>query len=821
MKAKVILTSTAVLGMLTACSQDELDVLEANAPAEVAARPVAGKAVIKVGEQTRFNNELGAFEEGDQIGLYLMDNFVGEYWDANETPFMNKTVWQSMLAPTDQIHTNYLYEKKGAEFVNPGTKALVEGNYFLFYDPECSNNPKAYRNQRELWKAISSTLELNDYTATAFNPETKDGKWAGLYGSLGNQFYLDYAQIYRDYEAVNADGELVIDAELKAIMGKYKIDVINQSAHKYRIKEIRIKPGAGYDVPNIAWVKPKTNNLYTVIDPAYNGGSLYPNGKKTFTQAMARALVTYGQAGVSGPIPYGYEGETETAPYYTVKFPESAIIDVHSGPITLQSGLEAIFVAPELGVGAQFVVYADQYDPFVVNPDGTKGVWVPGYFEKFLDHGEWYLEDCIKSGETNTGRLAFDDYAFTKFSAIAKVQSTQDLFDKVKATLAKGWVAEIQAELDGDGVEINNALNDMINEYETTYGKQVVVKILKKGHDITIADENLLTSNNFDLSVYNKGGVPAIVLKADQKLAATMVGKNIKVPAGQTINLDLNGQKLGYVTNAGTINVTGEGVLNGENNGTIKIAEGATVESHDLINNNKMYVDGKLREYTENPSSIVNNGYVCVGDNAEVTITKGSGWLDVTNVTVKGDGLQNHIEVVTPDMQSIVYKTSEGDLTKLSKTLKTILAAHILTDCYNPIEVTTTAPTLTGSMDAAIAAKLLLVCENAVTIVPVAPSTVLDLSNIKDLEFNGGLTVKAGHTLKTKNATVAGDVIVQANATIEDAGSFNVDGATINLYENALLKASLFSGAGTIYGYDAQIDDVTTLPTGIVVKGHI
>ena len=840
MKAKVILTSTAVLGMLTACSQDELAIIEANAPAEVAARPMAGKAVIKFGDETRFVKETGQFTKGDKIGLYLMDMFVGnitgaEELNANKTEWWKKSVWQAMYLPTNQIHTNYLYEmnKTQTAFENKGNNALTEGNYFLFYDPECTNNDKAYRNRRELWKALSSTIDLSeegsDYTNNpTYNPETQDGKWAGLYANLGNQFYLDYTQIYRDADAVNADGELVINAKLKAVLDQYQINLINESAHKYHIKEIRIYPEAGIPVPNIAYVKPSPisgNDLYSVIDPAYKGDA-YPVGeefteieqKNAFTQAMARALVTYGQAGQPGsPIPYGYEGETETAPYYTVKFPESAIIDVHSGPITLQDGIEAIFSAPNLGK-AKFVVYADQYDPFVKNEDGTKGVWVPGYFTEGADHASWYLEDCID--EANIGRLSFDDYAFTKYNTIAKVQTTQDLKDKVKATLSKGWVAEIQAELDGDGIAIDNELETLINDYETLYGKQVVLTIKPKGHDIAIVDNDLLTSNNFNLGNYT--GAAAIVLKADQKLAATMVGKTIKVPADQTINLDLNGQRLGKVQNAGIINVTGEGVLNAVNNGEVNVAAGANMQSHSFVNNGTLNVEGIVREYTENPSTITNDGTVNVGDNAQVTITDGAGTLNVSKVTVKG-GTQNHIEVVDPANTTVVYETTLGNLQEIEKNLKAILPAHFFTDPDMAIKVTSSASKVEKAMTATIAAMIDIEFTEAVTVDPVDPTT-LDLSVMKSVKFNG-LTVKKDKTLKTNNVIVSNNVIVEAGATLEDAATINVADATIILYENAKLKAAGVDGTGTIFGYDTQIVDASDAKlspaSGVVVKGHL
>lgn len=833
MKAKVILTSVAAAGLFAACSQDDLAVVEANAPAEVAAgRVVAGKAIINVNEDgTRFNREEGKFEtalqsatgKADKIGLYLMDSFVGENTgyeptgtDANHLDKENwwkfQSNWQNgMYKPVNNIHTNYLYTYTSNGFVNENA-ALVEGNYFLFFDPECNTNDKAYRNRRELWKPIKSTIVLNNYTDTKYNVN----KFGGLWGNLDNQFYLDYQQVYRNDDATDEDGNLLIQAKLKPVLAQVKLDVINQSAHKYNVKEIRLYPKPGVSVPNIAYVRPKSNKIYNIIAPTIKD-DLYPGGKNTFTAEMARQLVDFEKIADTGNIPYGYEGETETAPYYSIQFADSAILDVHAGAIDMKSGLEALFAAPlwKQFKKSHFVIYADQYDPFVTNDKGTLGAWVPGYFEVGSSNDSWYVEDCLN--EVNTGRLYFDDHAFTKYSSVNGIETSGDMYDRIQAVLAKNYVSDIQVKVEADGVKITKKINELIEKYEGIYGKDIKVTVIPNGHDVTIADENLI-NDNFDYSNFSSDN---LIIAADQKLEVDAASIEFAVLEGTTVNIDLNGHEFNQVVNEGTINVLGTGLFDCKNYGTVTIDKDADVSTYDLVNNNDAVINvyGKLHDVIgAGVWSFRNDGTVNVGDKAEVTINKGEGILNVSDVTVKG-GTQNHIEVVDPTDMTVVYETSEAKLEEIEKALKAILPAHFFTDPVKAITVTTTATAIEKPMTAAFAAMIDLEFANAITV-----SDNLDISDLKSVKFNG-LTVKTGKTLKTTKANIKSNVIVEASATISDKDAINLDDATVNLYENAKLQATAVNGKGTIYGYDTQIVDASdaklTPGTDITVIGHI
>ena len=803
MKAKVILTSTAVLGMLTACQQDDLAFVETSAPAEVAARPVAGKAVINANsDETRFNTETGAFTEGDKIGLFLMDAFqnAGEALDANTTTWKQMPTWWTMYDFVDYINSNYLYTKKGNEFVNPGAQ-LVEGNYFLLFDPESSKNEKAYMNRQNLWKALSTKVTLNDYTAnTTYNKY----EWGGLFGVLSNQFYLDYKQIYRDADAVNADGELVIDAELKPILAKVKADVINESAFKYRIKEIRITPKTGVKVPNIAYIQPKTKNLKAVLPTT----GTYANTRKSFTQEMARGIVAYDViSGLStDKIPYGYNGEKNQAPYFAVEFPgEGHIVAAHTGDISMKQGLEAIFTMPkwESFKESTVEIYAEKYDPFLPNEEGGLGVWVPGYFNKDNVNGVWTM-NSMSFDEVNTGRLYFDDHAFQPYSAYtAAIKNSQELYDIVKAKLADNWLAKIEFKVaDGANVEITKELNDMIETYEATYGKDIVVSLEpnapNKNTTVTVKDANLM-NDNYEL-LFPAANNDAIVLAADQKLDKNY-DQNIQVNGA--ISLDLNGKTISALTNNGTVTITSNGTIGGTNKGTMNINEGVTVKTYGEFKNEKtMNIDGTI--YSETGNKFINNGTVVAGDKAEITISSGSGTLDLRKVTVKAPGTQNHIEVVSASNTTILWKSAEGDLKKqVENNVGVVVAQHNLKDAKE-VKVYLETSSLTNSATTASPLPAWWTAGNVVTFIVTEKAAVatVDYSTANKVEFQEDLTVSGAFKVKTIGVNYAE---VLANASIEVTAAGSTIGNGIKLYENALLAGAFSATGGKVQGYTSQV----------------
>lgn len=804
MKAKVILTSTALLGMLSACSQDELAIVETNAPAEVGARRVAGNVVLNVSMDgaTRFDKKTGAFTPGDKIGVYLMDKYNGENEDANSTQFNDPSVWWSMFSLIDNIHTNYLYKNVGGQFVNPGTKGLVEGNYFFFYDPESSTNDKAYRNQRDLWKAMKKSINLEDFTdpSEGYN----NAGWGGMYGTLDNQFYLDYQMIYRDQPAVVGDeGVLDIDVTMKQVLPRVKTVITNNTTNMYKFKEIRITPAEDEFVPNIAYVRPESTELQARL-----GDDKMYQGKTAFTQEMARQTIVWDDVN-NGYVPYGYEGDYSVAPYYSVIFPENAILNAHSGNIDNSSSAMVAFPVPMWGpnwANSTIRVYADKYDPSLQNEDKSYGVWVPGYFEQEgSDNGVWTMDQCFVEG--NTGRLNFDNFKFIPFSAIPEVETTQELYDRVKAILSDNWQGTIEATLAGDGIEINEKLNTLINTFENKYNKQIKLQINPNGHNITLASENML-NDNYDLK-YPKNNPETIIIAADQKLEDDWTGKNFTVEGD--VEIDLNGHKMGFVSVAGKVTLPTSGIINGTVDGEMIVEQGTEenptvveVGNSGLLNTGKITVEGILQEKSEgNKKSFTNNGEVVVKKTGEVTITDGEGILDVSDVIEAGDGAQKHIEIVKENSITVIDNVTYSDYKQIQARLEQILAAHNLTgdEKVAAINVTSSAGTLsnTASEVKTWADIVSLTMEKALT------SAEGDFTQLKKLTLSNGAVVAVGKTLAANDLEIDGKLDVRATATVKAVTSVELN-ADVKLYENANLVGEVEpTGDGKVYGYDSQI----------------
>lgn len=249
MKKKYLFYSLALASAFAACTQDEMfdaPVLESS---DSDGRPVAG-VVTFVGDEvgSRYNSEQAKFENGDQMGLYLMDEFrgyhegsIGELADANTTYWQWQSSWWTMYKMVDYINSNYgyVYNAENGEWINRASQ-LVEGNYIAMFP----QNLRA-TNRRDLWHPINANVDLVDHTETP-----------RYYVNRENQFFVGYEQVMRDDKPGEETGELRMNVSMKPILTYAKMFFENQAANDFKIKKVVFKAKDGAALPNVAYVKP-------------------------------------------------------------------------------------------------------------------------------------------------------------------------------------------------------------------------------------------------------------------------------------------------------------------------------------------------------------------------------------------------------------------------------------------------------------------------------------------------------------------------------------------------------------------------------------
>lgn len=120
MKAKHLFFAMALPGLFAACTQEEWTSNEANNSLELAKRHNAGVVEFTIDgdeAETRFNHELGRFDNGEEIDLYLMDELTGncDNGDANHMHGYNTSVqcwkyfnvWDELYTLKDYAQTRY------------------------------------------------------------------------------------------------------------------------------------------------------------------------------------------------------------------------------------------------------------------------------------------------------------------------------------------------------------------------------------------------------------------------------------------------------------------------------------------------------------------------------------------------------------------------------------------------------------------------------------------------------------------------------------------------------------------------------------------
>lgn len=406
MKINYLLYSVAFASAFAACSDELTEVANAPVNEAVAGRPSAGNVALSInnGTQTRLNATGTGFTVGDQVKLFLMDEFnlrangeedavASEEWNANLTPFWSQDRWFKMYNMVDYVQTNYIYDydEDSGNFYNNAAQ-LVEGNYIAYYQENQDYRWHEITNRQDLWAYINPNVELK------MTQKSIDNGSKNVYANMENDIYLDYQQFYRLEEA-GPEGKLVKKMKMKPVLNRVKFTIGNLNNAPYRIKRIVIKKANQEAVPTLAYIRPyspgynewnndvmndnlemsfadKQSALNDLEEPAksvaqaefdnkftkhevYDGFAgntvtfyTYNGGKEAFTQADARAI-TYFETPANGRIPFGLKKGLEAPAFeYTLEFPDGGHILNAQAPYTKTERVDVFAAVP---------VFADQF----------------------------------------------------------------------------------------------------------------------------------------------------------------------------------------------------------------------------------------------------------------------------------------------------------------------------------------------------------------------------------------------------------------------------------------------------------------------------
>lgn len=598
--------TAALSGLFAACTQEDY----LNAPSSTTNDPLAGRPVVGVvdfvtGEpETRYNPETATPDAGDNLGLYLMDEFrggnddntVGELNNANETLWKYQSNWWQMYEPTNNIQSNYGYElQENGKWINRASQ-LVEGNYMIMFP----KNEKA-TNRRDLWYYINPNVTMEKHS---------DASKGNYYVNRENQFMLSYKQIYRDQKK---DGEnLTIDVKLWPILSYAKFVFENVATNPFIAEKIVFKAHEGQPLPTVAYVKPDVREedwwpvedlkpTYTYQAPGFiakslrqlvadkvfedqkdqivydecgekiRGAGLYDDA--WFTQKVARSMVHYETT--QERIPYGMEPDSTAVAYeYVFNFPEGGVRlegnetsggDYQKRIATASIALPAFEGWRELEV----VVYGKMFDPKV-------GAWRNGVMRKLgKDNADFKLDQLMlwESGkEIPTATLTFDDQYFYQEEEV-RVSTTEDLLKLISARLSSATTTEdIQFNVTayGNGLEITDDVVSLIKNYTDKQNVEVGVTFSAEQETPII----LKAANSINMFNYN--GVN-VVLEADQTSdEAVREIKDLNIFNTLTLKADLNV--------AGKITVEETGVLDVQGGEWDKPA--INLEATEIVNEN-------------------------------------------------------------------------------------------------------------------------------------------------------------------------------------------------------------------------------------------
>ena len=602
MRTKYLLAAAAMASLFAACSQDEVfNSSEIKSDLEAARPKVMGEVVFNdATPTTRYNNESATVEDKDVFGAYLMDEFcgyadgkIGEQPNANNTLWRYQDNWWQMYTMVDYIQTNYgyVYNAEKRVWENPAAQ-LNEGNYILMF-------PKndAATNRRDLWQYINPVVTLAKHS--------DEGK-GNYYVNRDNQFFLDYAQIYRD-DNPSVDGVFQLDVKLKAVLTYLKIVGWNQTSTKFRAKKIVFKAPQGKPLPTIAYVKParqtdkKSGYAYWVtddqeaiakeaVDECGNilGEGLY--NPATFTQQWARELVQY-DAPIN-QIPYGLKKEDQTIAYeYSFIFPGENGLELGANT---QEGEDCTFTA-SIALPAfrdfegysfdemEVVIYGEMYDKGTTSWRSGLLMYRPGnQNQKFTLHN---LKIWESGQDIPTVQVYFDDHSFVQGEEI-RVESTEDLVTLLKARLTEATTTmdvDFEVYPYGKGLTITDEVVSIIKDYEKKTGNEVNVTFKS---DLTQEQTPVILEAADCINMFNYSGVN-VIANANQTSSAQLLHiATLTNNATMTLNAGYEGTSI-VNTGALAIGTTEEGLLPVQVNVT-------TLHNENLLVLNNTTIKGKV-----------------------------------------------------------------------------------------------------------------------------------------------------------------------------------------------------------------------------------
>ena len=682
MKAKYLFYSLALASAFTACTQDEMFDAPALNSNDVTGRPVAGVVTFVNDEvDSRYNSEAAKFESGDQMGLYLMDEFtgIGEELNANNTHWTWQSCWWNMYNMVDYINTNYgyVYNAETGEWVNRASQ-LIEGNYIAMFP----QNTRA-TNRQDLWHPIKSNVDLVDHSSTP-----------RYYVNRENQFFLGYEQIMRDQKAGAETGELTANISMKPILTYAKMYFENQSANDFKIKKVVFKAPGGAALPNIAYVTPSEitrtvsgykilnkhnvnvtapvwgfNNYNAIIDGLEDEcGTLVAWSKydrTTYNHAAARSMVSY--ATTTQKVPYGMtEAEAVPTYEYVFNFPADAdILKANQAPAAERvCGISIALPAFKGWQNMEVVVYGEMWDQ---TANDMKGAWRPGIIRKMMnkDNGEFTLNqlklwtlDSKMDIPSVTAR--FDDNQFYQQEEL-RVSTTKDLYDLINARLSSASNTEnvyFEVQHYGNGLEITKEVVDLIKNYEKAHNVDVVVTFANRDYvetPVVFVTENAI--DEFDYLGVN------VVVEAPQTITTVPVEGIWELRNFSTINVE--GAKNLY-----TAELQAEQIINeiGATFNTNYAAIEGNIHNESTLALKDSYVDGSI----SNAAIMSNTGTTTVtgdivNDNACVNCGDDKAVLTVGGALTV-DNLTNADEVIVNGKLVIVTEFANAGTTTVAAT---------------------------------------------------------------------------------------------------------------------------------------------------------
>lgn len=652
MKAKHLFFAMALPGLFAACTQEEWTSNEANNSLELAKRHNAGVVEFTIDgdeAETRFNHELGRFDNGEEIDLYLMDELTGncDNGDANHMHGYNTSVqcwkyfnvWNELYTLKDYAQTRYpfAYDETSQTWKNCAT--LLEGNYFAMHP----SNEKI-TNRKDVWHYINPVQGFS-----------KDGEFYKL--AMDNQFWLGYTPIYRDEDRT---GEMTLPLSMQPVMTVLKLNIGNKGNTDVIVDKIVFKDGQGRALPTIAYVKPtlpedewrktvEVENPKTADgcgDLTCNGETLDSEYSRELTwpgtstgRATARSIVKY--ATPADHIPYGLE-DTNVAYEYIFNFDEASELGGHflKGNVDNGEYVTVYFPLPH-NLGKEIVLEPVIYGRIYDKPNNT---WKYGILRK----GDFTSDNGSKVftlDQAHLGKLqpyaqevtaTFDEYGFEAITD-ARIENTEDLMRYLKG-LETSYTSQnkvnIETNVYGNGLVINDEVISYLDEMNSKNDCFITLDFkalnnTKYGEATVMLDTEKESMKYFN---FGNGSINFVVNKGIHSLEKPNQNlKSLAVEENAIFNVKADA-KIANTENNGILNVAAKIEGNVENHKTIEL-QNTLLNSANIdgifTNENIANVVGTVTVKTlKNKNTCVN----CGVDKAVLTITN-AGTLDVQDLT--------------------------------------------------------------------------------------------------------------------------------------------------------------------------------------------